>query len=71
MLKWIEVINNLTISSWIIGHSFYHTMAKILSGLALLSGKVENTALAISSLDIEIIGSSWGYLSEDDLVTKG
>lgn len=57
MLKLTEAVNNLTISSWIIGHSFCQTMAEMLSSLALLSGKIEKSALAITFLDINIIGS--------------
>lgn len=57
----IEAVNRFTNTSFIVGHSFCHTIAGMVSGPAPFSGAAENTAVVILSTDIRVIGSWFGY----------
>lgn len=52
-----NAVNKLITTFLIVGYSFWHTMAKILSNPALLNGAAENTTLATYLIDIGTIGN--------------
>lgn len=50
--SWTDVVNRRVTTPLITGQSFCHTSAGMVSGPAAFKGEVENTALAISSVEI-------------------